>query len=400
MTFKKLLLLTALAGCGGDDSTDSTDSTDDSMVEEGPVYVMMTQVYTTDDREIYFNTSDTLDITSVDFATANKEFGVANFTTLGGKLYVSAGEEPKITQYNVLADRSLEETGEISFGAYPLGDNANFYYHLIVDENLAYLPYENNKRVAWNPSTMQILADKDTSTVPAMDGALLLNIGGNRTAVKFPTGPVSQPFFYTDENWEAFAPNSKIATYDKTSHDEASVQDVACAGLTLTTRAENGDTYFSTNAVSPVKALYDMGAAPCVAKMSAAGALSVVDLTTMTGGRHTMGFRYLANGIGIAHVLHDEDMDLTQPYGPAAEEASYAHYKLWIFDLNANTAKEVTGITTNSPPSQHAVIDGRMFLFGVSDDYASTTVFELSAAGVATTKFTVAGDVFKWERLR
>lgn len=407
-----LFTLVPLVACGGDDDDgddqttddggDQTDDGDDDGGEEGPVYVMMTQVYTTDDRIIYFSTSDTLDIDGVSFADATEAPGVANFTALGGKLYISSGEQPKITQYDVLPDRSLEPTGEISFGAYPLGDNANFYYHYIVDEDLAYLPYETNKRVAWSPSEMTILSDETTSEIPLSEGGLTLNSGGNRTAVKFPSGAVAQPFFYTNDTWEEFGPESPIATYDTASHDEAVIENVPCPGLTLTTRAEDGTTYFSTDAYSAMKSLYGVAPEPCVAVMSPTGELTTDSLTAMTGGRYTMNFRYLRDGLAVGHVLDHESLglDFEQEYDPAVEEQSGDAYELWIFDLEAGTAKPVEGLDLPDLPTQHAVIDDRMFVFTVYDEYGMTRVYELSADGVATPKFDVAGDVFKWERLR
>lgn len=401
MTARPFLLAAfALVACGSDDDKPTAG-------EEGPVYVMMTQVYTTDDRIIYFSTSDSLDIDGVSFADATEAPGVANFTTLGGKLYISSGEEPKITQYDVLPDRSLSQTAEISFGAYPLGDNANFYYHYIVDENLAYLPYETTKRIAWSPKDMAILSDETTSAIPPKDGALLVNSGGNRTGVKYPTGPVLQPFFFTDENWTEFGTKSQIATYDTTTHAEVKVQDVPCVGLTLTTRDEAGYTYFSTNAYSPLKHLFNAGPAPCVVRTKPDGNVDTgwtTDLSALTGGRYVMNFRYLANGFAFGAVLDHEalGLDFTQPYDPAFEETTYdaSKWKLWLFDLDHNTAKPIEGIDLPAEQGQHAVIDGRMFLFVVFDDYGKTRVYEVSDEAVATKKFDVDGDVFKWERLR
>lgn len=396
-----LLAAIPLIGCGGEDKKPIDG-------DEGPVYVMMTQVYTADDRIIYFSTSDTLDIDGVSFGDATESPGVANFTTLDGKLYISSGEEPKITQYDVLPDRSLKETGVISFGAYPLGDNANFYYHYIVNEELAYLPYETTKRIAWSPKDMTILSDKNTSTIPEMDGLLLVNSGGNRTGVKYPSGPVMQPFFYTNEEWSDFGTKSRIVTYDKTSHDEAKVQEVACPGLTLTTRDESGYTYFSTNAYSALKHLFNAGPAPCIVRAKPDGDIDTAwttDLSSQIGGRYVTNFRYLGNGFAFAWALDHEalGLDFNASYDPTFEELTWAPevWDLYLFNLKTNTAKPITGFDApGGDIGQHAVIDGRMFLFAIFDDYGKTRVYELSEDGALTKKFDVNGDVFKWEKLR
>lgn len=394
-------LVALLCACG-DDGTGPTD------IPEGPVYVMMTQVYTADDRTIYFSMSDSPDIDGVSFAEAIEAPGVANFSAIGGKLYISSGEQPKITQYDVLGDRSVEQTGEISFAAFPFSDNANFYYHYIVDEDLAYLPYDVNKRIAWSPKDLAILSDETTSTVPLMDGALAAEGGGNRTGVKYPTGQVVQPFFFHDEDWADYGTGSRIATYDKTTHEETRVQTSTCAGLDLVTRDEAGYTYISTNMISPVPALYGIGAGPCHVRLTPTGDIDTAwtsDLRSLTGGRYVHNLRYLAGGKAIGNVLDHARMsvDFTGTYDPAVEDAVWdnANWDLWMFDVQANTAQAITGIDLPAGAgAQTAVIDGRMFVMVIFDDYGKTRVYEVSADGVATHKFDVNGDVFKWERLR
>jgi hypothetical protein len=403
MTIRPLLLPALLLVACGDG-----DRGRDPVVEEGPVYVMMTQVYTADDRTVYFSTSDSLDLAAVSLADAHESPSVANFSAIGGKLYISSGEEPKITQYDVLADRSLQETGAISFAGFPFDDNANFFYHYIVDETLAYLPYDVTRRVAWSPQDLTILSDETTSALPLMDGAMMLEGGGNRSGIKYPDKRVVQPFFFHDETWTDYGTQSRIASYDATSHDEIRVQSTPCLGLSITTRDEAGNTYISSNNYSPVKKLFGAGPAPCIVRLAPTGDLDAAwttDLSALTGGRYTMNFRYLANGKAVANVLDADKLgaDFTQPYDVTVEDKIWeaGTFRLWLFDLAANTAKPIEGIELGvTAGGQTAVIDGRMFVFVVYNDYGNTRIYEVSNAGVATAVVDVAGDVFKWERLR
>lgn len=403
MNVRSFLFTSLLLGACGDDGGSGPGPGD-----EGPVYVMMTQVYTVDDRTVYFSLTDSLDVDGVSFADAHESPSVANFSAIGGKLYISSGEQPKITQYEVAADHSLEETGQISFAAFPFEDNANFFYHYIVDENLAYLPYDVTKRIAWSPKDMAILSDETRSEMSLVDGAMMLEGGGNRSGVKYPSGQVVQPFFFHDENWLDYGASSRIVTYDKTTHDEARVQTSACLGLSITTRDEAGNTYVSSNNYSPVKKLFAAGPAPCVERLAPDGTLDAAwtnDFSALTGGRYSMNFRYLANGLAVANVLDAEtlDADFTGPYDAMVEDQIYedGKFRLWMFDLEANTAKPIEGIDLPAAAGgQTAVIDGRMFLFVTFDEYGQTRIYELSETGVATKKLDVAGDVFKWERLR
>lgn len=397
-----LFACVALAGCSDDDDGPGPGG------DLGPAYVMMTQVYTADDRMVSFSVSDTLDLTSVSLADAHVEQSVANFSAIGGKLYISSGEAPKITQYDVLADGSFDQTGEISFAAYPFSDNANFYYHYIVDEDLAYLPYDVVRRIAWSPKDMTILQDATDSALAINQAGLMLEGGGNRSGVKYPSGPVVQPFYYTDTTFLDYGTASPIAIYDPATHAEARVQNAPCLGLSITTRDENNRTYLSTNNYSPVKKLFGAGPAPCVVRLGANGDLDAsftTDLTAQTGGRYVMNFRYLAGGFAVGNVLDAEelDADFTGTYDPAVEDQIYepGKFRLWLFDTDAGTAKPIEGIDLPvASGGQTAVIDGRMFVFVIYNSYGNTRVYEVSEAGVATAKFDVAGDVFKWEKLR
>jgi hypothetical protein len=401
-----LLALTLLAACGGDDTGDGGDGGDG---DGGPVYAMMTQVYTVDDRIVYLSLTDTLDIATLELPLAEaREFAsVANFAAIDGQLYVSSGEQPIITRFDISPSLEWREGPSVSFAAFPFSDNANFYYHYIVDADTAILPYDVNKRIVWSPREMAIVTDLDDSALALDDGGMLLEGGGNRSAVRFPDGRLLQPFFRHDADWLAYGADSYIAAYDA-GFAETATFTVPCPGLEISTRDEAGVTYFSTNWYSPVRALYGDAPGPCVARVDAAGDLDeawTTDLRDLTGGRHVVNFRYLRGGKAVGNVVYDEELeaDFTGPYDATVEDQLWAgnHVRPWLFDLDAGTAVPITGLDVPGTPAlQNAVIDGRMFLFAVFPDYDRTRIFEVTDDAVAHPMFDVAGDVFKWERLR
>jgi hypothetical protein len=130
------------------------------------------------------------------------------------------------------------------------------------------------------------------------------------------------------------------------------------------------------------------------------------DFSEWTDGRYIHNFRYMNDGRALANVLHPEelDADFSRPYDPDVAERigeTGAHWKLWLFDLEAGTAAPVEGIDVGvGSGAQFAAIDGRTFIFAPYDDWGKTKVYEIDDDGVATERFEVAGDVFKWIRVR
>jgi hypothetical protein len=416
------ILLASGAGCSGSAAAPAPTESRGSLLpsvapangaanqpaSSGPVYALMTQVYGVDDRTVYVSLSSTLDRDAVSLSDAREFPGVANLAAVGGRLLISSGIEPVITEYAIADDLRWTEGRSVSFVQYPLSDNANFYYQFIIDESTAYLPFDAFKRIVWDPTAMIIRgALTDTSLTPERDG-LLLEAGGNRNAVEY-DGAVLQAFFYHDEDWFRFGDRSLVAVYDPTTHAERQIIDLPCPGVSIATRDEDGYTYFGPWSFLGTLALYGEGPAPCVARLGpdlTLDAAWTTDFGDLTLGRYINNFRYVGDGKAIANVLHHElvDADFSGAYDAdvaTSIDASGPHWRLWSFDVRRGTAAPIEGIDVDiGSGAQFAVLDGRTFIFLPFDDWARTMVYELDANGRASRRFEVVGDVFKWIRVR
>jgi len=373
----------------------------------GPVYALMTQVYDADDRNVYVLVTNTLDPSDVSLRGAREYPGVANLEAVGGRLMISSGEAPIITSFEIGDDLAWTEVGQISFQAYGLSD-ANFFGHFVIDEHTTYLPFERTKRILWNPADLEITGVREDSNVPLTRNGLLLDGGGNRNSVVY-DGAVMRSFFYHDDLWYDFGPDSLIAKYDPVTHEETDVLTAPCPGLDIATRDKDGYTYFSTWDYSPARALYGVGPKPCVVRVTPElqlDAAFTTDFTSWTDGRYVMNFRYIGDGKAIGNVLHHEEtgIDFSAPYDALAVETLWESgplWRLWLFDVETETAQPIEGIDADiSSGGQFAVLDGRTFLFLPIDDWARTRVYELDADGRARFHFEIEGDVFKWVRVR
>ena len=392
-SFPRLFLpaiVCALLEACADDAADPERSKDAGQRSEtaGALYAMMVQVYDTEDRTVYVRLSDSLDLSDgIDLTQAREFGGVANLAAVGGKLLVSSGLEPVITKYDISKELQWTEEDTVSFADYPFSDNANFYYQYILNDATAYMPFDVTKRLIWNPTEMTIEDTLEDSALPLKQGKLMAEVGGNRNSIRFKAA-VQQAFFYTDADYFEYAQASVIGIYDPETHQEQKLLTIPCPGLSMASQDEDGYTYYATWDFQK-RALFGEGPKPCIARLKPDLTVDsdwTTDLRDWTDGRYHNNFRYIGNGRAIANVFHQELFDAAWKagYDPDVGEKlgeSGEHWKLWLFDLKARTAKPVEGIDVAlSSGAQFAVLDGRTFVFLPYDDWSRTKVYELDEA--------------------
>lgn len=370
-----------------------------------PLYAMMIQVYTSDDRIVYVRLSEDLTVGNVDLSQAREFPSVANFAGIDGRILVSSGTEPEITEFGISDDLDWTEGRTVSFAEYPLDDNANFYYQYILDSATAYLPFDATSRLIWNPSSMSIEGTLTDTNVPRQLDGMLVATGGNRNAIKF-EGPVQQPFFYSND--VNFGPESMVAIYDEETNLETTTVTLPCPGLSMASQG-GGYTYYGTWDFSD-RALFGEDPEPCIARLNPDRTLDAAwttNLESVTGGRPHNNFRAVGGGKAIANVLHTEELegaDFSNGYDAGlAEELSSSGpwWKLWLIDLETMTGAPVEGVTVDiGSGAQFAVLDGRTFVFLPYEDYGRTKIYEIDDDGRAIERGDTAGDVFKWIKVR
>lgn len=352
---------------------------------------MMIQVYDPEDRTVYVSLSDTLDITSTSLESAREFSNVANLAAIDGRLLISSGFEPTITEFDIAPDHAWVEGRSVSFSGYPLTDNADFYYQFLVDAEHALLPFDATKRMLWNPSEMSIERALEDTRLESIEPGLTLEAGGNRNSVHYDTS-VMQAFYYHDDDWYDYGSQSHVVVHDAETFAEERIIDIPCPGLSLATRDEQGNTYFATWDLPGTSLLGD-APATCVAKVhSDHEVVETIDLRQWTDGRVANNFRYVGDGEAFANVLHHEHIGVSSPEDLDDDDLeklslSGPHWQLWLFDV----AKA---------EGAFAVLDGRTFVFLPYDDWGHTKGYELSDDGTATEHFDTLGDVFKWVRVR
>jgi hypothetical protein len=354
---------------------------------------MTIQVFGEESRANYVLLSDTLDLTQVSLDDAREGVSVAG--AIGGQLLV--GTETGMTSFEITPELEWQERSSISFADYPTFSNVYF-----LNEQTSYLTYDLTKRVVWDPTSLEIKGTmEDSQLALERDGFQLFQAAGNRSSQVF-AGPVLQPFHYHDEDWFNFAQDTQIVPYDPETHAELAPIDAPCPSLTFQSQDEAGNTYFSDYGYNPTLALYGEGPAPCVVRIRPDLTLDdafTTDMRQWTEGRYSTDFRYLRDGLGIASVLHHEelDADFTTGYDVAVDDEVYVGdvWRVWLFDLDAGTARPIDGIEAGPHWGwNYAQLDGRTFVF-------LDKIYELDLESASVkASIDVPGTIYEWVRLR
>jgi len=219
------------------------------------------------------------------------------------------------------------------------------------------------------------------------------------------SGPILKPFFYRDSDWFLFGDTTSIAVYDPITNAEQAVIDVPCPSLEVPSQDEAGNTYFSSWSYGPILGLYGLGPELCVRRITPDSALDASwtpDLSAWTGGRPIKVFRYMREGRAVATVLHADEVDIDVNAGYDEEVALELdnHWRLWLLDLEAETARPIDGIEGIGSGFSWANFDGRTFVFVPNADWSRSSVYELDIDGNATKRFETRGFINDWIRVR
>jgi hypothetical protein len=394
-----LLLTAALSGCGDD----KDETPDNPRTQDKPMYSLATSVFTQGGGgATYVSVFNSLDVTSLDLEKAGEHAGFATIGAVDGKLFVGAGEGAEVSRFNVYDDGSLEAAGKLSFASYGL-TSAPLYLNHFVDSTSAYMSLEESKRILWNPSTMQISGVLESPSIVREREGLVVRSSYDRARV-VRDGFSYQAFYWTDGDYYDFLPSSQIAVYSNADDSLVKLIDAPCPGLDAATQDEAGNLYFSNWVFSAAAPVLEADAPDtCVVRIKKGeqdlDTAWTKSLSSMVGGRQTAAFRYLANGVGVVAVFHDENVTIDDKTEPGVITGGN-HWKLWRVNLDSGTAAPVEGLDFIAGGYYAFNIEGRTFLLLPTSDYAKTAVWELGVNGAAVKRFETLGWAYQFVKVR
>jgi hypothetical protein len=320
----------------------------------------------------------------------------------GGMIVVGSGEAPTLTGYAISDSGDWIEAQTVSFARYATQALEASVY---VGADKAYVPFDRTNHVTWNPATFTIGAEVGAPPgIPLTRGANgeLAVTRGYAHALRGDT--LFQPYYWADQTFDLYAPVSQVSVIDTAGDRVASVVDVPCPHLHITTQDEDGDIYFSNGQGSIAAAVLDEDQpANCFARIAAGStaldAGSIVRFRDLTGGREGSNFFYIGDGVGFFNVYHAERDDIT-PETSFADIDFSSSYHLWTLDLATMEARIMDGIDYAGGQFLAFRIDERSYVAVPTSDYARTAVYEVFSSGRAEKRFDVQGWAFKMFRVR
>ncbi len=351
-----------------------------------PLFATSVVVFGDEGETTYLSLLNDLDEQEVDLAQSREFAGWSSTWTREGKVFVGDGEEPVITRYTIDDERAFESDGKISF----LDHGALFADSLFISPNKAYVFAEDG--VVWDPQAMEIVDTFELPVVEARAGGLEYSgLKTGRAAV------VRGNRAYVATNWANWAEytvseDSAIVVIDTDKNEIIDTLRVDCPYVDVASLDDDGTIYFSNWVYSLGPTLLHGKAKACAVRIppdedriDRDWSLTFADATE---GREAAALRALGGGKALISVFHDERADLEVD---AESVADTANWRFWTLDLKTLEASPVEDVDFNAGGFNTAHIDGRNFILVPSNDYASSTVYELLADGRAERRWETDG---------
>jgi hypothetical protein len=377
------LTLLAAAACSEDTSPQAGGAASDAEA----LYATSTVVSNAESAVTYVSVLDSLDTQKLDLSQALEASGFAEIKANAGKLFVTNGEAPVMTRYEVSGPGGVREDGLIDFA----NEGAEIADSTFVADDKAYA--SGVGMVTWNPETMEILGSIEIPREDALAGGLEHSgLLAGRSVVVRP----HRAYYATNwANWDEYdvAEDSLIYVIDTDKDEVIEKLEVPCPYLDIASVDENDNIYFSNWTYSLAPTLLHGKRKACAVRILAGEdkldedwSLTFADVTE---GREAAALRCLGDNQALISVFHHEDAELE---GAASDSlADSAHWRFWKVDLESREASELTELGTHSGGFNTARVDGRNFVLVPRDTYTSTEVYELPADGEPELRWTVSG---------
>jgi hypothetical protein len=393
LAFASWVLGVLAGGCGGDGRV--VDSAPQAAAD--PEYVVNTQIFDDQGTMGYVSLLGSLGPQTIDLEQAREFAGEADVWVHDGAVFVTDAEAFTITRFAVTGG-ALVEQGVVSFAAYGLS-TFGFWLNTFVSSDKAYFLNDTVEYIVYNPTTLQITGTLPLPAAAAREGFRPFTSYSDRAAV-LRDGLLYQPFYYTDESFFLFAPETRIVVTEVATDRVIDEIDAPCPGLDYATVDADGNIYFSSWVYAAGGAAVLDQPPTCVFELPATGAPRVAfSVPDVALGRQGGVLRYVGNGRALLSVLHDERFPASD--APSASELTFAdNWRFWSYDLATGSATLLESVSWNGGAQYSFDIDQKTYMLVAAADYSKTTVYELGDGLSLTPVFDTEGWATRLFKLR
>lgn len=351
--------------------------------EVGPAYIVGSTHNTPDGWNAYVAAIPGLVEQELDYSEALEIAGRADVWVTDGRIFIGQADSPTVTRYALSADLEFEQEEEpISFALWGLS-GGQFWNAIWLTPEKAYMNnLSGQEYVIWDPSTMSIEGSTPHPDLPEVEGYVVRTSSTNRGSITR-DGKLYHSYYWTNEEYTSYTPESAIAVYDIETDELLSVIDAPCPGLEVATMDDDGNIYYSSWTGLPGLHLVLEEPAPCTIKLPAGedkvDTSWTIHWPDITDGRHGASMLYQGNGHALVSIFHDEDVEYDSK-SDAFEIIGTENWKLWRISLEDKTAEPVEDIAPNSGAIYLRRIGDYSYALVPTTDYASSIVYQVDGA--------------------
>jgi hypothetical protein len=366
--------------------------TEKPVVAKASRYVVASTVFGDDSETSYVYLLSSFENAKLDPKQALELPGRASIASYEKWLFVADGESPLIRRYVITEQGGFKEDGRVSFGAYTSDPvSLDEWYSVFISSTKAYLATSaSTDLIIWNPSELSIdgqvklpeLARKGLD----LDGSTFAKQG------KYVLRAVSW------KDWDAYKTSEEqyLLVFDSETNKLVDmVRETRCPALSNRVDAdEQGNLYFSNWIYNVTETLVAKAPHSCALRVKA-GERSfdkdwILEYPKLTQDREAAGFNYLKDGHGFLSVFHSERVKIDAVTDPS-ELARSDNWRLWSVDVKNQTAKPVESLDFAGGGYTLIDVDGHTLLTQSTDDYARTSVYEVTSSTELAKRFDLAG---------
>ncbi|AUX37718.1 MULTISPECIES: hypothetical protein [Sorangium] len=368
-----------------------------------PAFVVGTRVWDDTATTAYFHAVPSLDRgTEVDLSEALEVPGSAKlygFEDLGW-LAIGGGDAPTISRYTLDERGALEEGTSVNLQ--PLGVQDLWPTLYFVSPTKAYYPDRHNEQlIVLNPAAMKV---EGTIELPetARQGYLALYSYGSilrGDSLLFSVG-----WFDWEQN-DTILEETGLVVIDTTTDTLVRVDvDERCGGITQPVETASGDAYFVSSALAGAAHRLDrLPTEPCALRVQkGADAFDkdyLMALGELTDGA-IAGEPIPGGGDSVFLRVFDEGAATIEADSVTWDLTSQKVWQWWRWDTATGEAARIDELSPMTSDVLWFQVDGRVFGTETADDYAESTLIELTAEGGPKRAMTVPGFLHGVSKVR
>lgn len=384
--------------------TDAETVSEPVLPAPGPLFAVPTEVFGVDfsSSTSYVALLPSLDVERIDISAAREVDGRASVASVGQWLFIAGSSRPIVERFEVAADGTLRDAGNLSFANYgvPQFFSIDPWGAVFINPEKAYIfNGSDGSHVVWNPTTMEVTGEIPGPGIPRM--------GYSFESVAVVRGDRLYRIFtlLNYDAWEFLPAPQYLVVYDlKTDTVLSTVEETRCPQLySRPFIDEGGDIYFSGWVWTPGLTLTSNYPASCALRVPAGQdafdpSWQLNFAADVTGGREAGILRYLGGGKALLDVFHAERATIDPSTDPQAL-SNTPNWRLWSIDLETRAGAPLEGLDFKAGGYQDVDVAGRTFLMVPNGDYSETTAYEI-AGGQATRSFAIQGSSYHMVKLR